>query len=91
MEEIINILDGYLSEHSASVDSVWMNIDDKYYDSIVMATSQYYYYLSVLKGSDYAIGKVDSLYSCDKINQAGLYRLRNTCYSHVKFLIFLGI
>jgi len=91
LKEIIDILDDYLARNSASVDSVWMIIDDGYYDSIVMATAQYYFYLSVLKNDEFAISKVDSLYNCGKINQTGLERLKNVCHSRVDFMTFLGI
>lgn len=91
LREIIDILEDYLARNSASVDSVWMNIDDGYYDSIVMARAQYYFYLSVLKNSKFAISKVDSLYNCGKINQTGLARLKNVCDCNAHFMIFLGI
>ena len=91
LREIIDILEDYLAKYSASVDSVWMNIDDEYYDSIVMARAQYYFYLSVLKNDEFAINKVDSLYHCGKINQTGLNRLKNICHSRVRFMTFLGI
>lgn len=91
LREIIDILEDYLARYSASVDSVWMNIDDEYYDSIVMARIQYYFYLSVLKNGEFAISKADSLYHCGKINQTGLECLRGVCHSSARFMTFSGI
>ena len=92
LQEIIDILENYLANNSAAVDSVWENIDWEYqYDSIVMSTNQYYLYLSVLKGGDFTYRKLDSLYINGKINSVGLEVLQNTCASRGEFMIFKGV
>lgn len=90
LQEITGILENYLATNTTVVDSVWNNIDWEYEDSIVLATNQYYLYLSVLKGGEYTEKKIDSLYINGKINTIGLEILKSTCASYGEFMIFKG-
>ncbi len=91
LQEITDILEEYLAQNSTIADSIWKNIDWEYDDSIVLATSQYYLYLSVLKGDDFSVNKLDSLYNEGKINKIGLERLKKTCNFCVEFMTFKGV
>lgn len=91
LQEIVNILDNYLANNSTVVDSVWKNIDWGYEDSIVLATTQYYLYLSVLGGWRVTDRKLDSLYNNGKINQVGFEILQSICASYGEFMIFKGV
>lgn len=91
LQEIIDILDNYLVQNSNIVDSVWKNMDWRYDDSIVLATTQYYYYLSILKGGKFTYSKLDTLFNNGRINQTGLEILQNACASRGEFMLFKGI
>lgn len=92
LQEIIDILENYLTNNATAVDSVWKNIDWEYNDdSIVLATNQYYLYLSVLKGGDFTYRELDSLFINGKINSVGLDILQNTCASRGEFMVFKGV
>ena len=92
LQEIVDILENYLANNSSSVDSVWGSIDWEHpEDSIVLATNQYFLYLSVLKGWRFTDSKLDSLYKNGKINQAGLEILQSTCASYGEFMVFKGV
>lgn len=92
LQEIIDILENFLANNAGAVDSVWKNIDWEYHeDSIVLATNQYYLYLSVLKGWGCTDRKLDSLYYNGIINQMGFEILQSTCASGAEFMVFKGI
>lgn len=91
LQGIAELLQDFLAENKSVVDSVWLNIDDKSYDSLLFATTQYYYYLSVLNGEQRATMELDSLYSNGRMNMACLERLKRSCNYSCRFMVFLGL
>lgn len=90
LQEIVDLLQEYLSENKLSVDSVWQNKNETTRDSLFLATMQFYHYSSILRGYKKVVKELDSLYNNHKMNDFCFEQLKYESESS-QLKLFLGI